>query len=280
MLCSAIEAPYGIALWHKEEKKMTTLDKIGDALGDVLYAIFAALPRLIAFGLILLVGWIVASILGKVVGGLLRAIKFNDLAQRAGITSFVQNMGVKSDPASVIGAIVMWFVRLLALVIAFDALGLPAVSQIIQQFLLWLPNLVVAIVILVIAGLVANAVGDLVRGATATAGFNNPSLLATITRAAIWGFAIIIAVNQIGVAATLVNTLFMGLVGALALAIGLAFGLGGRETAGEIVQSWYQQGKQTAPKVQRAANAAGQEAKQAANTVQQEARKASNNAQQ
>ncbi|MEO5953860.1 MAG: small-conductance mechanosensitive ion channel, partial [Chloroflexia bacterium] len=238
---------------------MTTLDRIGDALGNIVYSIFAAIPRLISFGLILLVGWIVASILGKAVAGLLKAVKFNDLAQRSGITAFVQNMGVKSDPASVLGAIVMWFVRLLALVIAFDALGLPAVSSIIQQFLLWLPNLIVAMVILVIAGLLANALGDLVQGAAKSGGFSNPNLLSTIARGAVWGFAIIIAVNQIGIASTLVNTLFMGFVGALALALGLAFGLGGRETAGEIVQGWYEQGKSAAPKVQKAANAAGQE---------------------
>ena len=71
----------------------------------------------------------------------------------------------------------------------------------------------------------------MVRGATAQAGFANPDLLANIARVAVWGFAIVVAVNQIGVAETLVNTLFMGLIGALALALGLAFGLGGRETA-------------------------------------------------
>jgi hypothetical protein len=99
-----------------------------------------------------------------------------------------------------------------------------------------------------------------VRGATAQAGFSNPDLLSTIVRVAVWSFGIIIAVNQIGIAQTLVNTLFFGLVGALALALGLAFGLGGRETAGEIVQSWYRQGKDAAPKVARATDAAQREA--------------------
>jgi hypothetical protein len=139
------------------------------------------------------------------------------------------------------------------LVVAFDALGLPAVSQVLQQFLLWIPNLVVAVVILVIAGLAANALGDLVRGATAQAGFSNPDLLATITRVAVWAFGIVIAVNQIGIAQTLVNTLFMGFVGALALAAGLAFGLGGRETAGQIVDGWYRRGRANQPKMERAA---------------------------
>jgi hypothetical protein len=258
---------------------MTTFNDIGDALSNIFYNIIAAIPRLIGFGLILLVGWIIASLIGKAVAGLLRVIKFNELSARAGITRFVQNMGVKSDPAGLVAGIVMWFIRLLALVIAFDALGLPAVSNIIQQFLTWLPNLVVALVILVIAGLIANAVGDLVRGSTATAGFSNPNLLATIARAAIWGFAIIVAVNQIGVASTLVNTLFMGLVGALALALGLAFGLGGRETAGQIVQGWYEQGRTLGPKLEQAASAAQDQARRAADTAQFELQRGASNVQ-
>ncbi|MCA1647614.1 MAG: hypothetical protein LC797_19835, partial [Chloroflexi bacterium] len=129
-------------------------------------------------------------------------------------------------------------------------------SQVLQQFLLWLPNLVVAMVILVLAGLVANALAKLVRGATAEAGLGNPDLLATIAKVAVWAFAVVIAVNQIGVATALVNTLFMGLVGALALALGLAFGLGGRETAGQIVANWYRQGEQAAPKLGQAAESA------------------------
>lgn len=77
-----------------------------------------------------------------------------------------------------------------------------------------------------------------------------------MARVAIWGFGIIIAINQIGIATTLVNTLFMGFVGALALALGLAFGLGGRDTAGEVVREWYQQGRRAAPKIAEAAEVA------------------------
>jgi hypothetical protein len=183
----------------------------------------------------------------------LRAVKFNVLAQRAGIQGFIQNMGLRTDPSGFLADIVKWFVRLIVLVVAFDALGLPAVSNVLQQFLLWIPNLVVAVVILVIAGLAANALGDLVRGSTAQAGFDNPDLVATIIRVAVWAFGIVVAVNQIGVAQELVNTLFMGFVGALALAAGLAFGLGGRDTAGQIVNNWYRRGRASQPKIERAA---------------------------
>ncbi len=226
------------------------------SLAGALALLFSAVPRIIGFLLILLIGWFIAGLIARVVASLLRTVKFNDLAKRAGISEFVRNTGIQTDPAGAFAGLVLWFVRLIVLVVAFDALGLPAVSQVLQQFLLWLPNLAVAMVILVITGLAANTLAKLVRGATTQAGFSNPDMLATIVRVAVWSFGIIIAVNQIGIAQTLVNTLFFGLVGALALALGLAFGLGGRETASEIVKGWYREGKAAAPKVARAAEAA------------------------
>ena len=179
------------------------------SLTAALSLFLAAIPRVFGFLVILVIGWLIAGVLAAAVAALLRAVRFNDLAQRSGLAGFVHNMGVRTDPAGVLADIVKWFVRLIVLVVAFDALGLPAVSSILQQFLLWIPNLVVAVVVLVIAGLAANALGDLIRGSAAQAGFDNPDLFATIARVAIWGFGIVIAVNQIGIAQTLVNTLFM-----------------------------------------------------------------------
>jgi hypothetical protein len=126
--------------------------------------------------------------------------------------------------------------------------------------LLWLPNVVVAIVVLVIAGLVANALGSLVRGATAQAGFRSPGLLATVTRAAVWGFGIVVAVHQLGIASTLVSILFMGLVGAAALALGLSFGLGGRDTAAQIVRDWYAASQQATARIESESEIAAGEA--------------------
>lgn len=223
------------------------------SLTAALSLFLAAIPRIIGFLLIIIIGWFISGLLATGVAALLRAVRFNDLAQSSGFSGFVRNMGVKKDPAGVLADIAKWFVRLIVLVVAFDALGLPAVSNVLQQFLLWIPNLVVAVVVLVIAGLAANALSNLIRGATAQAGFDNPDLLATIARVAVWAFGIVVAVNQIGVAQELVNTLFMGFIGALALAAGLAFGLGGRETAGQIVDNWYRRGRAAQPKMERAA---------------------------
>ncbi len=230
------------------------------ALTGALAMVVAAIPLVIGFLVILIVGWIIAGIVGGILAALLRAIRFNDLAQRSGLTGFVRDMGLQHDPAGVVAEIAKWFVRLIVLVVAFNELGLTAVSQVFNQMLAWLPNLVVALVVLVITGILANAAADLVRGSTAEAGLGNPRMLSTVAKVAIWGFGIIVALDQIGIAATLVNTLFMAFVGAIALAIGLSFGLGGRDTASEIVRNWYGRAQASGPRLRRATDAAQRQA--------------------
>ncbi len=236
------------------------------SLTAALALLLSAIPKVIGFLVILVIGWLIASALAAAVSALLRAVRFNDLAQRAGLSGFVQQMGLKTDAAGFVALVAKWFVRLIVLVSAFDALGLPAVSQVLQSLLLWLPNLVVAIIALVIGGLAANALARLVRGATAEAGLGNPDLLATIARVAVWAFAIVVAVNQMGIATTLVDTLFMATVGCVALALGLAFGLGGRETAAQIVRNWYESSQEAAPKMQQAAGSFQRKAEDSASS--------------
>jgi hypothetical protein len=216
----------------------------------------AGIPRLIAFIIIVLIGWFIANLLARVVASLLRRVRFDEVAQRSGFSGFIDRMGVSTDASAFLAELVKWFIRIITLIVAFDALGLQAVSGVLQDFLLWLPNLVVALVVLVLAGLAAKVVAGVVRGSTSQAGMGSPDVLASIASAAVWGFGIIIAVNQIGVAQTLVNTLFIALVAALALAFGLMFGLGGRDTAGELVRTWYQQTQRAAPKLRQAAQEA------------------------
>jgi hypothetical protein len=226
------------------------------SLAGAMTVFFAAIPKILAFAVILVVGWFVAGLIAKLVAGVLRRVRFDELAARSGFGGFVQNIGVDTDPAGFLANVAKWFIRLIVLVVAFDALGLPAVSQVLQQLLLWLPNLAVGLVVLVIGGLLANAAAGLVRGATTSAGFSNPNLIGNVARAAIWVFAIIVAVNQIGVADELVNTLFMGAIALAVIALGLAFGLGGREVAAKMVQRWYEKGKEGTAKMQHAAETA------------------------
>ena len=229
-------------------------DAIFTSITQALALFLAAIPKIIGFIIILAIGWIIAALVAKGVAALLRSIRFNDMSQRSGFAGFVQNTGVYTDSTGFVADIAKWFIRLITLVVAFDALGLPAVSDVLRQLLLWLPNLAVAIVVLIIGGLAANALVGLVRGATAEADLGNPHLLANIARVAVWAFAIVVAVNQIGIARELVNTLFMATVGAVALALGLAFGIGGRDTAAEMLRDWYSRTRRAAPKTEDAAD--------------------------
>ncbi|HEX2545399.1 MAG TPA: small-conductance mechanosensitive ion channel [Ramlibacter sp.] len=232
-------------------------DAMFTSLAAAMALLFSAIPKIIGFVLIIVAGWFIASLIERGLAAVLRSIRFNDLAQRAGLSDFISKMGMNTDAAGMIGLVVKWFVRLIALVVAFDALGLPAVSEVLRQLLLWLPNVIVAVVVLVIGGLAAKALSNVVRGASAEAGLTNSDFLAKAASVVVWAFAVVVAVNQLGIATELVNTLFMAIVGALALGLGLAFGLGGRETAAEILRKWYGKAQENSGKMKEVAQNMG-----------------------
>jgi hypothetical protein len=219
---------------------------------DAFSMILGAIPRILGFIVIVAIGWFVSTLLARAVTGLLRAIRFDELMQRSGLADFMNKMATGTDSAGIIAGLVKWIVRVVVLLVAFDVLGLPAVSDVMRQLLLWLPNLVVAIFVLFIGGIAARALGNIVRGATAEGGFANPETLANVTRTTVWAFAIVVAINQLGIATNLINTLFTGLVAALAIAFGLAFGMGGRDLASRTLENWYDQAQDVRPSRRRA----------------------------
>jgi hypothetical protein len=237
------------------------------SLAAAMALFFAAIPKILGFLVVVIIGWIIASLIASAIGAVLRRIRFNELATQSGFSGFIRNTGMQTDASEAIAITAKWFVRLIALVVAFDALGLPAVSDVLRQLLLWIPNLVVGIVVLVIGGLAANALANLIRGAAAQGGLAHPDFLATVAKVTVWGFAIVVAVNQIGIAQTLVNALFVAVVGAAAIALGLAFGLGGKDTAAKIVQDWYAASQNASRRIDRVAES-GRVTQQAAGNPQ------------
>ena len=201
-------------------------------------AFMTALPSVLGAIVLLIIGWIIAGIVGGLLAKFLRTIRIDDLAERSGIAGFLRRARVQADAAGVIGGLVKWYVRLVFLLLAANAVGLTAVSGIVNQVLAFIPNLLVAILILGVFSWLATTAKNLVVGAVESAGMSNAGMLGTLTFVTVLSFGIIAAANQIGIAATLINTLFIGVVGALALAFGLAFGLGGREEAAQLLASW------------------------------------------
>lgn len=215
---------------------------IFNALSNAVNLILTFIPRLIGFLVILIVGLIIAAVVSKALTFLLRKVGFDRLSDRIGLTRFDQRMGVHLDAAGVLGKVVYWFILLIFLVPAADALGLPSVSNILNTLVAYIPNVFVAILVLFLGTLLATFVADIVRGATASANLGNPNVFAGIARWAIIGFAALVALEQLKITPDLINELFGAMVAAVAIAFGLAFGLGGQETA----RRWLARGESTA----------------------------------
>jgi len=205
------------------------------ALANALNLLLTFIPKFIGFLVILIVGLIIAALLNRAVTFLLRKIGFDRLSDRVGLTHLEQRMGLRMDTAGVLGKVVYWFIFLIFLVPAVDALGLTTVSSLMNSLIAYLPNVFVAILVLFLGTLAATVVADIVRGATASTNIGNPSIFAGIARWSIISFAALIALEQLEIAPALINVLFTAIVGAVALAFGLAFGLGGRETAQRLL---------------------------------------------
>ncbi len=193
--------------------------------------LFEFVPRLLGFLVILLIGWIVASALARAITFLLRKIGFDRIGDRIGLSRLLTQANLKTDAADVLGKLVYWFVFLIFLVPAVNALGLTTVSDLLGRVIGYLPNVFVAILVLFLGTLAATFVADIVRGASASARIGSPNLFSNIARYAILGFVAIVALEQLGIATSLLNILFTAIVGAAALAAGLAFGLGGQDAA-------------------------------------------------
>ncbi len=237
---------------------VTTVTSWGDAIflgvSNAVNTFLAAIPQVIGALLILLIGWILSGILARVVTAALTRLGADRLFASHGSRVYGTRAAAQFTPSVVAGEIVKWIVRLIFLVAAANVLGMPQVSLLLNQILLWIPNLIVAAVVLLVAPLVGRFVRGLIEVGAGNMGFSNAGLLGRIAEVAIVTFAVLIAINQLGIAADLVNILFIGVVGALSLAFGLAFGMGGREVAAEITQRAYQASQEKADEL-RAADA-------------------------
>jgi len=223
-------------------------DAVFLSLSNALNTFLAAIPQVIGALLILIIGWIVAGMVARLVGELLRRASADRLfAEHGGRVYGAQSEKIR--PSVVASELVKWLIRLVFLVAAANVLGMPQVSELLNQVLLWISNLIVAAIILLVAPLLARFVRGAIEVGAGQMGFTNAPLLGRIAEIAIVAFAVVIAINQIGIAADLVNIIFIGLVGAFALAFGLAFGLGGRDVAAQLTQSWYESTQAAARKV-------------------------------
>src|SRR5918992_1155259 len=202
-------------------------------LQDALSAFFSYIPQLIGAIVILVIGYVIARVLRAGVGRGLQGIGFDRWMERGGIKQFFDRAETNHTPASILGALVFWFVFIIAITMAADALGIPQVSVVLGQLIAYIPSIIAAILILILAALLANFVSGIVRGATGS------DILASIARYAIIVYAAFAALTQLGIAVQLTANTFLIVLGAIALAAAIAFGIGGREVAQDILEKAY-----------------------------------------
>ena len=195
------------------------------------------LPSILVAVIVFVLGLVVGAILYRVVVQVIKVLRIDDALKAAGLESVARDAGFNLDIGRFLGTLVKWFVVIVFLVAALDVLGLNRVTIFLQQVvLLYLPQVVVAVLILILAAIVAEVAKKLVASSARASGAHTANLAGSIAKWAIWLFAVLAALSQLNVAAEFMQTLFTGLVVALALAFGLAFGLGGKEAAARTIE--------------------------------------------
>lgn len=187
--------------------------------------------------LVFIIGWFISVGIGRLVADVLKRLRFNQIFERGNWKQALEKADLKVDPAGFIGAVFKWVLVIVFLLAAVDILGLSEFALFLQNILAYLPNVLVASLIFVVAVIIADIVEKLIRTAVESTEVGYGHLVSVIVKWSIWVFAIIAILLQLQVAVFLLQTLFTGFVALVAIAGGIAFGLGGKEVAAEVLQA-------------------------------------------
>ena len=199
--------------------------------------IVAFLPTLIAAILVLIVGMIIGSLLGKLVKKVVRMTRVDEASRRIGLNKEVEDLGFKLDFAAILGGMVKWFFYIATFIAVVDILNIPQLTIFLERLVFYLPNVIVAFIIIAVGLMVGKFLQNVVRSSLGKMQMTEKAAgwIAGLVKWSILVFAFMAALVQLGVAESLIQILFIGLVTMWALAGGLAFGLGGREHASRIL---------------------------------------------
>jgi cytochrome b subunit of formate dehydrogenase len=207
------------------------------------------LPTFLGGLAILLAGYVFARLIERWTDALLKRLNFNRVAEAGGLSQAMDRTGTRLDPIHAVGKLLFWLIMLVVILLASTALGLTSINIMFGTMLSYIPTLIAAIVI-VILGMI---VGEFVRAIVlaSAGGMEGVPTLARLAKAAIVVIAIFMSLTQLGVAEELLTAAFTLVLGAIALAVGLAFGFGNRKLAGEITRRWYEESRARAEAARR-----------------------------
>ena len=210
-----------------------------DALTKIFTDIVNFIPNLVNGLIILLVGYLIARLVRWIVGTILRRLRFDPLVERTGITGSLRGLGIKTPLSQIFAQTIYALLLLSFFITATRLMGLEAVARLLEQLLGFLPNMIAALIIFLLGGIVAQFVGNLVSTSAANAGISAPSRLGRIVQYLISVFVVVLALGELGVDTAILVTTLTILIAAFGLAVGLALGLGARRVVQHILAGYY-----------------------------------------
>jgi len=199
----------------------------------------AFLPKLIGAAIILIVGWIVAKIFRALSVKFLKLIRFNVVTEKARVDQFLADGGVKRSAIEIIGSLFYWLIMLIVILTAFNSLGLTAASALFNQVFLFIPNIIVAVLVLILGLFLANLLSTAVVTYLKNIEIENAETIGKLINYAIIIFVISISLTQLNIGTELISSAFLLVFGALCLAMALAFGIGGKEWAAGVINKYF-----------------------------------------
>jgi hypothetical protein len=197
--------------------------------------IATALPKILGAILILIIGWIIAKLLKRLFVKLLRLVRLNYLTEKSGIDKFLSEGGVKANSIDILGTLLYWIIMLIVIMATLNSLNLTAASILFNEIMLYIPNIIVAIVILIIGIYLARMVSQILKTSLKSMQDKTSDLISQITYISIVILTVFVTLGQLNIAQEIVTSAFQIIFGAICLALALAFGLGGRDKASEVL---------------------------------------------
>jgi len=206
------------------------------ALQNLWQGFLSFIPVLIGAIIVFVIGWFISVGIGKLVTEVLKRLQFNQLFERGGWKGALEKAEIKVDASGFIGAIVKWILVIVFLLAAVEILGLTQFAGFLKDVLVYLPNVIVAALIFVVTVILVDIVEKVVRASVESIKVGYGQMVSMVIKWSLWFFAILAILYQLGVARPFMETLFQGLVAMLVISLGLAFGLGGKDVAAQILQ--------------------------------------------
>lgn len=199
------------------------------------------IPSFVLAVIVFIIGLILAAGLGALVERVVSMLKVDKALAKAGVEEYVERAGLKLNTGVVLGQVVYWFVIIVFLLAVSDMLGFMALSSFLAAVLLYIPNVVVGVLIMLVTVVVANFLKKTVKASVMSARLHAAGFLGTLTWWAIVIFGLATALGQIGLDVTILNTVITGIIAMFAIAGGIAFGLGGKDAAARLIERFQEQ---------------------------------------